>query len=82
MSTLTTLTTIMVVLLDVVIIAAVAMQTTKHEGLSGVIGGGSGHRFGGKAGWDDLLERVTKYGAIFWAIVVSLHAWLWYQFAA
>jgi protein translocase SecG subunit len=77
-----TATSILVLILDLVIIAAVAMQTTKHEGLSGVIGGGSGSRFGRKGGWDDLLERVTKYGAILWALVVSLHAWLWYQYAA
>ena len=71
--------TILVVILDIVIIGTVAMQTTKHEGLSGVIGGGSSHRFR-KGGWDDLLERVTKYTAIFWAVFAALHAWLWYRF--
>jgi len=69
----------LVVILDIVIIVTVAMQTTKHEGLGGVIGGASSSKFR-KGGWDDLLERVTKYGAIFWGIVAAAHAWLWYRF--
>ncbi|MFQ5810046.1 MAG: preprotein translocase subunit SecG [Armatimonadota bacterium] len=70
---------ILVVILDVVIIVTVAIQTTKHEGLSGVIGGASSSRFR-RGGWDDLLERVTKYGAIFWAVFAAFHAWLWYRY--
>jgi protein translocase SecG subunit len=74
-----TVAAVLVVILDIVIIATVAMQTTKHEGLSGVIGGTSSSRFR-RGGWDDLLERVTKYGAIFWAVFAAVHAWLWYRY--
>ncbi|MFQ6096569.1 MAG: preprotein translocase subunit SecG [Armatimonadota bacterium] len=70
--------TVAVLILDVVIIVAVALQTTKSEGLSGVIGGKSSSAFR-KGGMDDLLEKVTKYSAIGWAVLVAVHAYLWYR---
>jgi protein translocase SecG subunit len=70
--------TALVLVLDLVIIVAVAMQTTKSEGLSGVIGGKSSSTFR-KGGLDDLLEKVTKYSAIGWAVLVAVHAYLWYR---
>jgi len=73
-----TFATVVVVILDIVIIATVAMQTTKQEGLSGVIGGSSSSHFR-RGGWDDLLERVTKYTAVVWAVFAAVNAWLWYN---
>jgi len=53
-------------------------QTTKSEGLSGIIGGKSTSAFR-KGGWDDLLEKLTKYSAIGWGVVMAVHAFLWYR---
>ncbi len=75
------ITTVLVVLLDLVIILAVMFQTTKSEGLSGVIGGKSTSAFR-KGGWDDILEKVTKYGAVSWGVIVAIHAYLWYRLMA
>lgn len=72
------ITTILVILLDLVIILAVMFQTTKAEGLSGVIGGKATSTFR-KGGWDDMLEKVTKYGAVSWGVIVAIHAYLWYR---
>ncbi|MFQ6131445.1 MAG: preprotein translocase subunit SecG [Armatimonadota bacterium] len=74
-------TTILVIVLDLTIILTVMFQTTKSEGLSGIIGGKSTSAFR-KGGWDDLLEKVTKYGAVGWGVVVAVHAFFWYQLHA
>lgn len=53
------------VLLAIVLITAVALQTTKSEsGLSGVIGGKSSSSFRGRPGIDEQLGLITKWSAV------------------
>jgi preprotein translocase subunit SecG len=62
----------------VVIILAVMFQTTKSEGLTGTIGGKSESTFK-RGGLDDLLERITTYGAVFFFVLSAVVAWLYYR---
>ena len=53
------------------LVVAVLLQTTKSEGLSGVIGGTSQSVFKGKKGFEDRLQEITNYLAIGF-VVLSL----------
>ena len=57
-------------------IASVAMQTTKSEGLSGTIGGASHATFKGSR-YDELLSKITRYTGVLWVISLVLLAWFW-----
>lgn len=69
---------VMEVLLSVAIILFIAFQTTKSEGLSGIIGGASSSSFG-KSGSDRMLEKFTKYVAVGWFICTAVTTWLYYR---
>jgi len=53
------------------LVAAVLLQTTKSEGLSGVLGGGTQSVFRGKKGIEERLAEATNYLAVSF-IVLSL----------
>ncbi|MFP4496828.1 MAG: preprotein translocase subunit SecG [Vulcanimicrobiota bacterium] len=53
------------------LVVAVLLQTTKSEGLSGIIGGSSSSVFKGKKGLDEHLQEWTSYVAVGY-IVLSL----------
>lgn len=52
------------VLFAIALIFVVAMQTTRHEGLSGTVGGQVSSQFRGKLGRDEQLALITRYIAI------------------
>ncbi len=59
------------------LVATILMQTTKSEGLSGVIGGSTQSVFRGKKGFDERLQEITNYLAISFLVlsfIVSLFA--------
>ena len=64
----------------IVLIAAVVMQTTKADGFSAAMGGGSADasRFR-KGSKEDLLEKVTKASAVVWLVFMIIAAILWYH---
>ncbi len=52
-----------------ILIALIASQTSKQEGMGGVIGGQTSSAFGGKSMWEHQLDKFTRYIAIgFFAI--------------
>jgi protein translocase SecG subunit len=56
---------------------AVLLQTTKNEGLSGVLGGSSQSMFKGKKGFEETLQEVTNYLAVSFVVMsflVSIYA--------
>ena len=53
----------------IALIALIASQTSKQEGMGGVIGGQTSSAFGGKSMWEQQLDKFTKYIAVtFFAI--------------
>lgn len=52
------------VLFAIALIFIVAMQTTRHEGLTGTVGGQVSSQFRGKLGRDEQLAMVTRYIAV------------------
>ncbi len=52
----------------------VAMQTSRSEGLSGILAGGGGG--GGKVGKDRELENWSLRLAYGWLILTALSAWI------
>jgi len=52
------------VLFAIALIFIVAMQTTRHEGLSGTVGGQVSSQFRGKLGRDEQLAIITRYIAV------------------
>ena len=67
------------VILSVGIILCIAFQTTKSEGLSGVIGGASSSSLSGKTSTDRMLEKLTKYIAIGWFVCTAITTWLYFR---
>lgn len=67
---------IVMIVVSIVLIAAVSLQESRSDGLSGVIGGGAEQLFGKKKsrGYDALLHRITLVGVVvyFVASLVSL----------
>lgn len=63
------------IILAVVLIVAVALQTTKGEsGLSGIIGGAPTSSFHGRPGREEQVENLTKWSAIIFMVVSILVA--------
>jgi protein translocase SecG subunit len=63
------------VLFAIALIFIVAMQTTRHEGLSGTVGGQVSSQFRGKLGRDEQLAMITRYiavGFFFVSLLVAL----------
>lgn len=56
------------------LIVIVAMQSSKSEGLSGILAGGGGG--GGKVGKEAHLEKTSLYLAYGWLILTALAAWM------
>lgn len=52
----------------------VALQSSKSEGLSGVLAGGGGG--GGKVGKDAHLEKLSQYLAYGFLVLMFVAAWL------
>jgi preprotein translocase subunit SecG len=65
---------ILQVLFAVALIFIVAMQTTRHEGLSGMVGGQVSSQFRGKLGRDEQLAMVTRYVAVGFFVISLLVA--------
>ncbi len=59
-----TVLVILQVLFAVALIFIVAMQTTRHEGLTGTVGGQVSSQFRGKLGRDEQLAMITRYIAV------------------
>lgn len=62
-------------ILAVGLIALLAVQTTKQEGLSGTIGGRVESAYRPRLGFDQQLQRLTSYvaiGMVFCAVVLSI----------
>lgn len=62
------------ILVGLGLIGVVAAQTSKSEGLSGILAGGGGG--GGKVGRERHLESLSMYLAYGWLIITALSAWL------
>ena len=59
------------------LVVAVLLQTTKSEGLSGIMGGSSQSVFRGKKGFEETLQEITNYLAVSFVVMsflVSLFA--------
>lgn len=58
---------------SIILIGSILLQSSNSDGLSGSIGGGAEQLFGKKKsrGYDVILEKVTKFGAVLF-IVLSL----------
>lgn len=61
-------------LVGVLLVVVVALQTSKSEGLSGILAGGGGG--GGKVGREKHLDNLSWYLAFGWLILTALSAWL------
>ncbi len=64
MHTVYVLLSIVQVVLAIGLIFVIAIQTTKSEGLGGVIGGTVSSSFKGKPGFEERLNEITRYLAI------------------
>lgn len=75
-------TTVQVIflLVSITLMILVAMQTSKSEGLSGILAGGGGG--GGKVGAERGLEKATYNLAYGWLGLAALVAWLRHLLAA
>jgi protein translocase SecG subunit len=62
----------LVVLGAILLIALLAIQTTKQEGLSGTIGGRVESSYRGRLGMEGQIARITGYVAIGFVIVATL----------
>ena len=58
---------------SIILIGSILLQSSNSDGLSGSIGGGAEQLFGKKKsrGYDVILEKVTKIGAVLF-IILSL----------
>ncbi len=57
------------ILSGLILVLLIASQTSKQEGLGGVIGGQTSSAFGGRSMWEQQLDKLTKYVAVaFFAI--------------
>jgi len=56
------------------LVVVVALQSSKSEGLSGILAGGGGG--GGKVGKEAHLEKTSMYLAYGWLIVTAVAAWV------
>ena len=59
------------------LVIAVLLQTTKSEGLSGIMGGSAQSVFRGKKGFEETLQEITNYLAVSFVVMsflVSLFA--------
>jgi protein translocase SecG subunit len=63
-------------LLSILLIAIVAFQTTKSEGLTGSIGGQVTSSFKGKPGMDEQIRTYTIYVSVAWFVVSVVTAYL------
>ena len=66
-------------LLSVAMILCIVFQTTKSEGLSGIIGGATSSSLGGKSSTDRMLEGLTRYIAVGWFICTAITTWLYFH---
>jgi len=66
------------ILVGIGLVAVVAMQTSKSEGLSGILAGGGGG--GGKGGKEAHLEKTSMYLAYGWLIITAVAAWMRHAF--
>ena len=64
-------------LVSLILIAVVAMQTTKNEGLTGTIGGQMTPSFKGKPGMDEQIRTWTIYISVAWFVTSILVAVVW-----
>ena len=62
------------VIVGVSLAVIVALQTSKSEGLTGILAGGGGG--GGKVGRERHLESLSMYLAYGWLVLVLLAAWI------
>lgn len=67
------------IILSIVMILVIVLQTTKSEGLSGIIGGKMSSTISGKSQIDQLLERLTRWVAIAWFVVCLLMIYMYYH---
>lgn len=58
------------------LIAIVMSQATKSEGLSGTIGGKTESAFQGKPGFEERLDEITKWAAVFFMVASALVAYV------
>ena len=65
---------IVMIVVSIVLIAAVSLQESRSDGLSGVIGGGAEQLFGKKKskGYDEILSKVTMVGAAVFIVVALI----------
>lgn len=63
----------------IILITAVALQTSKAESFSAAMGGaGDSGRFR-KGSREEMIDRLTKYSAIVWIVACAINAVIWYQ---
>lgn len=67
-----TLFLIIYFLICIGLVTAVLLQTTKNEGLSGIIGGSNQAVFKGKKGFEERLQEITNYLAVSFIILSFL----------
>lgn len=59
-------------IISLALIIAILLQTTKSEGLSGIIGGSTQSVFHGKKGFEERLQEVTNYLAVAFVVMALL----------
>jgi protein translocase SecG subunit len=64
-------------LVSIVLVAIVAAQTTKNEGLTGSIGGQMTPSFKGKPGMEEQVRTWTVYVSAAWFVLSFLIAVIW-----
>ena len=57
------------------LIAIVAAQTTKSEGLTGTLGGKSSVSFHGRAGMEEQMQQWTTYLAVAFMVISAILAY-------
>ena len=60
------------ILTGVLLIALLAVQTTKQEGLSGTIGGRVESAYRGRLGFEGQLTRITGFVAVAFVVMATL----------
>lgn len=68
-------------LVAVGLIVIVAVQTTKHEGLSGTLGGKSTASFRGRPGTEEQLQLYTTYLAYAFLVLSFIMALFYLRFS-
>ncbi len=66
--------TILLILIAIGLIASVLLQSGTSAGLSGSIAGGAETFFGKKKGLDEMLNKVTKWLAVAFMVVLLVLA--------